>query len=109
MQYDYLIVGAGLYGAVFAHELTKKGKRCLVIDRRSHIAGNIYTDGSMLAILLFIFGFASGSILVPLQCYQAHFVKNEFAPRFFSWFYAAVGNRYRICKQVDVIMCCTCF
>ena len=43
MQYDYLIVGAGLYGAVFAHELTKRGKRVLVIDRRDHIAGNIYT------------------------------------------------------------------
>lgn len=43
MKYDYLIVGAGLYGAVFAHELTKRGKRCLVIDRRNHIAGNIYT------------------------------------------------------------------
>ena len=44
MKYDYLIVGAGLYGAVMAHELTKKGKRCLVIDKRSHIAGNIYTE-----------------------------------------------------------------
>lgn len=43
MQYDYLIVGAGLYGAVTAHELTKRGKRCLVIDRRSHMAGNVYT------------------------------------------------------------------
>ncbi len=43
-MYDYLIVGAGLYGAVFAHELTKKGKKCLVIDRRNHIAGNIYTE-----------------------------------------------------------------
>ena len=43
MKYDFLIVGAGLYGAVFAHELTKRGKRCLVIDRRDHIAGNIYT------------------------------------------------------------------
>lgn len=43
-MYDYLIVGAGLYGAVFAHELTKQGKRCLVIDRRNHIAGNIYTE-----------------------------------------------------------------
>lgn len=43
-MYDYLIVGAGLYGAVFAHELTKQGKRCLVIDRRDHIAGNIYTE-----------------------------------------------------------------
>ncbi len=43
-MYDYLIVGAGLYGAVFAHELNKQGKKCLVIDRRSHIAGNIYTE-----------------------------------------------------------------
>lgn len=43
-MYDYLIVGAGLYGAVFAHELTKRGKRCLVIDRRDHIAGNVYTE-----------------------------------------------------------------
>lgn len=43
-QYDYLIVGAGLYGAVAAHELTKKGKSCLVIDRREHIAGNVYTE-----------------------------------------------------------------
>ena len=42
-KYDYLIVGAGLYGAVFAHEATKKGKKCLVIDKRNHIAGNIYT------------------------------------------------------------------
>ena len=43
MKYDYLIVGAGLFGAVFAHEAVSKGKKCLVIDRRSHIAGNIYT------------------------------------------------------------------
>lgn len=43
-MYDYLIVGAGLYGAVFAHELTKRGFSCLVIDRRNHIAGNIYTQ-----------------------------------------------------------------
>ena len=43
-MYDYLIVGAGLYGAVFAHELTQKGKKCLVIDRRDHIAGNVYTE-----------------------------------------------------------------
>lgn len=43
-KYDYLIVGTGLYGAVMAHELKKKGKRCLVIDRRSHIAGNVYCE-----------------------------------------------------------------
>ena len=44
VKYDYLIVGAGLYGSVFAHEMTKRGKRCLVIDRRPHIAGNVYTE-----------------------------------------------------------------
>ncbi|USL95963.1 UDP-galactopyranose mutase [Riemerella anatipestifer] len=43
-QYDYLIVGSGLFGAVFACEMTKKGKKCLVIERREHIAGNIYTE-----------------------------------------------------------------
>lgn len=41
-KYDYLIVGAGLFGAVFAHEAHKAGKRCLVIDKRSHRGGNIY-------------------------------------------------------------------
>lgn len=44
MNYDYLVVGAGLYGAVMAHELHKRGKRCLVIDKRPHIAGNIYCE-----------------------------------------------------------------
>lgn len=44
MRYDYLVVGAGLYGAVFAHEAKKKGKNVLVIDRREHIAGNVYTE-----------------------------------------------------------------
>ena len=43
-MYDYLIVGAGLYGAVFAHEMKARGKRVLVIDRRAHIAGNVYTE-----------------------------------------------------------------
>ena len=44
MKYDYLIVGAGLFGAVFAHEAKKAGKTCLVIEKRSHIGGNIYTE-----------------------------------------------------------------
>lgn len=43
-HYDYLIVGAGITSAVFAHEATKVGKSCLVIDRRDHIAGNVYTE-----------------------------------------------------------------
>ena len=43
-KYDYLIVGAGLFGAVFAHEATKQGKRCLVIEKRNHTGGNIYCE-----------------------------------------------------------------
>ena len=44
MRYDYLIVGSGLFGSIFAYEANKKGKKCLVIDKRSHIGGNIYTE-----------------------------------------------------------------
>ena len=44
MKYDYLIVGTGLFGAIFAYEANKKGKKCLVIDKRPNIAGNIYTE-----------------------------------------------------------------
>ena len=48
-MYDYIIVGSGLYGAIFAHEAMKAGKSCLVVERRSHIGGNIYTkDGKTL-------------------------------------------------------------
>ena len=43
-KFDYLIVGAGLYGATFAYEMKKRGKKCLVIDRRNHIGGNIYCE-----------------------------------------------------------------
>jgi UDP-galactopyranose mutase len=43
-QYDYLIVGAGLFGATFAHLAKKQGKRCLVIDKRNHLGGNIYCE-----------------------------------------------------------------
>ena len=44
MKYDYLIVGSGLFGSVFAYEMTKKGKKCLVIEKRPHIGGNVYTE-----------------------------------------------------------------
>ncbi len=43
-MYDYLIVGAGPFGSVFAHEANKRGKKCLVIDKRDHIAGHIYSE-----------------------------------------------------------------
>ena len=44
MKYDYLVAGAGLFGAVFAHEAKKKGKTCLVVEKRNHIGGNIYCE-----------------------------------------------------------------
>ncbi len=44
MKYDYLIVGSGLFGSIFAYEANKKGKTCLVIDKRSHVGGNVYTQ-----------------------------------------------------------------
>ncbi len=44
MRYDYLVVGAGLFGSVFAYEAKKRGKKCLVIDKRSHVGGNIYCE-----------------------------------------------------------------
>lgn len=43
-KYDYLIVGAGLFGSIFAHEATKRGKKCLIIEKRNHIGGNCYTQ-----------------------------------------------------------------
>lgn len=43
-KYDYLVVGSGLFGSLFAHEANKRGKKCLVIDKRSHIGGNIYCE-----------------------------------------------------------------
>lgn len=44
MKYDFLIVGSGLFGSTFAHEVTKAGKKCLVIDKRNHIGGNCYSE-----------------------------------------------------------------
>ena len=55
MKYDYLIVGAGLFGAVFAYEMKKRDKKVLVIDKRDHIAGNIYTE-SLLGINVHKYG-----------------------------------------------------
>ena len=44
MKYDYLIVGSGLFGSIFAYEANKRGKKCLVVEKRSHIGGNIYSE-----------------------------------------------------------------
>ena len=55
MHYDYLIVGAGLFGAVFANEMKGRGRKCLVIDKREHIGGNIYTK-EILGIHVHMYG-----------------------------------------------------
>ena len=44
MKYDYLVVGSGIFGSIFAYEANKRGKKCLVIDKRNHIGGNIYCE-----------------------------------------------------------------
>ena len=44
IKYDYLIVGSGLFGSVFAYEMTKRGKKCLIIEKRGHVGGNVYTE-----------------------------------------------------------------
>ena len=46
MEYDYLIVGSGLFGSILAYEMTKKGKKCIVIEKRDHIGGNVYTENT---------------------------------------------------------------
>lgn len=43
-MYDYLVVGVGLYNTIFAHEVSKLGKKILAVDKRSKVAGNIYTE-----------------------------------------------------------------
>lgn len=55
MRFDYLVVGAGLFGAVFAHEAALRGKKCLVLDKRPHVGGNIYT-GSLEGIDIHEYG-----------------------------------------------------
>lgn len=43
-MYDYVIVGSGLFGVVFAHEMKKAGRKCLVLERRTHVGGNVYCE-----------------------------------------------------------------
>ncbi len=52
-EYDYLVVGAGLFAAVFVRQAIDAGKRCLVIDKRSHIGGNIYCENVMAFMYIF--------------------------------------------------------
>lgn len=65
-MYDYLIVGAGLFGSVFAHEAARAGKKVLVIDKRNNIAGNVYTE-KMEGINVHVYG-AHIFILIIRRC-----------------------------------------
>jgi len=53
-MYNYLIVGAGLFGSVFAQKMNARGKKCLVIEKRNHIAGNIYSEEIENALYFFL-------------------------------------------------------
>ena len=52
MKYDYLIVGSGLFGAVFAHCATKQGKKCLVIDKRPHLGKGVHIERQIIGLSL---------------------------------------------------------
>ena len=84
MGYDYLIVGAGLYGAVCARELTNLGKRCLVIDRRDHIAGNCYTQ-PVSGIQVHKYGVYKGSSSSGTQTFSPRHAEHGVSVRK-SWF-----------------------
>ena len=67
MKYDYLIVGSGLFGATFAHLATKQGKKCLVIDKRPHLGGNVYCSPYTLPA-----GEGRGEAIINVHKYGAH-------------------------------------
>ena len=66
---------------------------------------DIYIESGLLALLLFIFGFFAGSMLIPVQAYQARFVKKELRPAFFSWFYFPFGIAILLAIGVAFLMC----
>lgn len=66
-KFDYLVVGSGLYGAIFAHEAKAHGKSVLVVDKRPNIAGNIYTENvEGINVHSFIMDFAFMSLLLVI-------------------------------------------
>ena len=78
-KFDYLIVGAGLFGSVFAYEATQRGKKCLVIDKRNHIAGNIYTE-NIEGINVHSFSRAITNISAAISLIQAVISRNSQKP-----------------------------
>ena len=66
---------------------------------------NVYIESGFLAMLLFVFGFFAGSMLIPVQAYQARFVKKELRPAFFSWFYLPFGVAILLAIGIAFLMC----
>lgn len=66
---------------------------------------NVYIESGFLAILLFVFGFFAGSMLIPVQAYQARFVKKDLRPAFFSWFYFPFGVAILLAIGITFLMC----
>ena len=82
-KYDYLIVGSGLFGSVFAYQAKKNGKKCLVIDKRPHIGGNIYTEEiegifSIQAIKKYGIILIVLQNLIDTQIHQLQIIKEKF-------------------------------
>ena len=78
MKYDYLIVGSGLFGSIFAYEANKVGKKCLVIEKRSHIGGNIYTE-NVEGIQVHKYGaHIFHTSLIDIQIHQLHVIKTSY-------------------------------
>ena len=78
-HYDYLIVGAGLYGSMMAYRLGKQGKKCLVIDKRGHLGGNIYCENidgthSLQQFSEVVFAKDSRTLLQPLVVHHEYFL-----------------------------------
>ena len=67
-KYDYIIAGSGLFGAVFTHEAVKKGKKVLVLERRGHIGGNIYTE--KVEAIDECFSNGGGVVIIPAGIYR---------------------------------------
>ena len=124
MQYDYLIVGAGLFGAVFAHEMKKRGRSVFVIDKRQHIAGNIYTRSVMdiqvheygahifhtsdKRIWDYVNGFAEFNHYInsPIAYYKGELYNLPFNMNTFNKMWGVVAPdeaRERIAKQIETL------
>ena len=99
-KYDYLIVGSGLFGATFAHFAHKQGKKCLVIDKRSHLGGNIYCENiegiNVHKYGAHIFHTSNKKVCIsPIQ--RPHYIPSSYTYQFFEKSYSCIVFRVKDC------------